>query len=127
MIDVDHFKRINDEYGHPMGDLVLQQLATILDQNVRAADLAARYGGEEYAAVLAETPKFGALALAKQLRRLVAEHSFGIGDEAGPNRVTISIGIATFPEDADDADELILIADQRLYQAKETGRDRVVA
>lgn len=127
VIDVDHFKRINDEFGHPMGDLVLQQLATLVDENVRAADLAARYGGEEFAVVLAETPKFGALALAKQLRRSIAEHSFGGGEGADPGRVTVSIGIAVFPDDSENAEELMSIADQRLYRAKETGRDRVVA
>lgn len=127
LIDVDHFKRINDDYGHPMGDLVLQQLATTLDHNVRHTDLAARYGGEEFGIVLAETPKTGALTVANQLRRRVAERPFGVDDQASPTHLTISIGVATYPEDATDAENLISTADRRLYRAKEDGRDRVIA
>jgi diguanylate cyclase (GGDEF)-like protein len=127
LIDIDHFKAVNDNYGHPMGDLVLQQLAALLENKVRSTDLAARHGGEEFAIVLAETALSGALKLADQLCCLVGEHTFGAGDGLGPGRITISIGVVSYPEDAADADELISMADQRLYRAKESGRDRAVA
>jgi len=127
LLDIDHFKSINDTYGHPVGDLVLQQLANAIDKSVRNTDLTARYGGEEFALVLAETPKFGAMTMAKQLRTRIAEHRFGTPDGNDPIRVTVSIGVASFPEDAETVEELISIADQRLYKAKQAGRDRVVA
>ncbi|MDH3629157.1 MAG: diguanylate cyclase [Acidobacteriota bacterium] len=127
LIDIDHFKKVNDNFGHPMGDLVLQQLAALLEENVRSTDLAARHGGEEFAIVLAETTLSGGLKLADQLCRLVGEHVFGAGDGLGPGRITISIGVASFPEDADALDELVSTADQRLYRAKEAGRNRAVA
>jgi len=127
LIDADHFKRINDDFGHPTGDLVLQQLATAIDHGVRSTDLAARYGGEEFAIVLAETPKAGALKVAKKLCRRIAETSFGPEGSPGPDRLTVSIGVAAYPEDAADSEELVSVADQRLYQAKEAGRDRAIA
>ena len=127
VVDIDHFKKINDGYGHSMGDLVLQQFANVMDHNIRAADLAARYGGEEFAIVLAETPKSGALVMANHLRETVAEQNFGAPDQDSPEQVTISIGVATFPEDATEVDELITIADRRLYQAKEKGRNLAIA
>jgi diguanylate cyclase (GGDEF)-like protein len=127
LIDVDRFKRINDEFGHPIGDLVLQQLATTIDHNIRSTDLAGRYGGEEFGVVLAETVKSGACVLAEQLRRQIAEQPFGPDEHTGPDRVTVSIGVASFPEDADDVEKLIEIADRRLYAAKEAGRNRISA
>lgn len=126
MIDVDHFKSVNDDYGHPMGDLVLKQLANLMKQTVRHTDLAARYGGEEFAVVLAETDKQGGVTLANQLRRLVEKEAFG-SSEKGPDRVTISVGVVSFPQDGDTTDELLAMVDRRLYQAKQAGRNRVVS
>jgi diguanylate cyclase (GGDEF)-like protein len=125
LIDVDRFKRVNDDYGHPMGDLVLQQLASLVENSVRHTDLAARYGGEEFAVVLAETDKQGGVTLAEQLRRRVEQQVFGSSGE-GPGRLTISVGVVSYPDDAGEADELIAMADRRLYQAKAAGRNRVV-
>ena len=127
LLDVDHFKTINDEYGHPMGDLVLQQLASALQTNVRSSDLAARYGGEEFAIVLTETGGEGAVSLANQLCQRIGKHPFGDPDSPIPHRITVSIGVATYPADGTSADGLIAKADARLYEAKETGRNRVVA
>jgi diguanylate cyclase (GGDEF)-like protein len=178
MIDIDHFKKFNDTYGHPAGDTILRAMARLLRENIRKIDLAARYGGEEFCLVLVETNKVAAAIAAEKVRRLVETHHFELphdgemmpagiagapiagwalhsassespqrlaetivavapaewhGDgTAAPNRflehfrITISMGIATFPDDAVELSRLIEVADQRLYRAKKQGRNQVV-
>jgi diguanylate cyclase (GGDEF)-like protein len=120
MVDVDHFKRVNDTFGHPVGDEVLRQLGSTMTTNLRRADVAGRYGGEEFVVVLPETPSSGAIALAEQLRQRIGALKF----EEGPQKITISIGIAGM-ESGDHADTLLQAADEALYRAKQDGRDRV--
>lgn len=126
MIDVDHFKYYNDHHGHPAGDEVLRQIARLLSEGRRANDLVARYGGEEFSMVLVDTAKFTAAKLAERLRELVAGHGFAHATAQPNGKVSISIGVASFPDDAHDAEGLIRAADAALYQAKRSGRDCVV-
>ena len=122
MMDLDHFKRINDTYGHPVGDLVLRETAKVIQDSVRKIDLLARYGGEEFILVVDSTSAEKARAKADELRRKVSELSFET--ELGRFGVTMSIGISSFPEDARQKEELIEKADVALYQSKRSGRDR---
>lgn len=178
MVDIDHFKKFNDTYGHPAGDAILRAIARLLKENIRKIDLAARYGGEEFCLVLVETPKAAAIVVAEKVRRLVEAHLFDLlrdgqlfpatatnqpsdgrfsqssaGEEKNHNsgtevvvaaepwqethvmprnnlrekfHTTISMGIATFPDDAVELSQLIEVADQRLYKAKKQGRNQVV-
>jgi diguanylate cyclase (GGDEF)-like protein len=120
MADVDHFKEYNDTFGHPAGDAVLKQVATILRDCTRTVDCAARYGGEEFAVVMPETPAAGALQVAERIRARVAAEEFP------GRRITLSIGVAEFPQDAEAPQAVMAVADRALYQAKRGGRDRVV-
>lgn len=123
MIDIDHFKRINDEFGHLLGDEVLRQVAQIFGQHIRKPDILCRYGGEEFAILLPQTYGEGAVGMADKLRKLVEEWHFpGV-----PRRVTISAGVAEFPGHGKTRDDLVQAADDALYQAKQTGRNRVAA
>jgi diguanylate cyclase (GGDEF)-like protein len=125
LLDVDHFKRCNDTRGHGTGDVLLQQLASLFTRQIRGNDLVARCGGDEFAMILPETPKTHAGLVAERLRVKIAEHEF-LDSSGGPiERITVSMGIATFPEDATNAQELLEVADARLYLAKQRGRDRV--
>jgi diguanylate cyclase (GGDEF)-like protein len=125
LCDVDHFKGVNDTYGHPIGDEVLRQVARVLKANTRKIDISARYGGEEFAVVLEATDEAGALQLANRIREDVA--ALMVDSDKGKLQVTMSIGVATFPADARDRAALIERADLALYHAKETGRNRVVS
>lgn len=128
MIDIDHFKRYNDTHGHLQGDKVLRDVAQILQDNIRAIDLAARFGGEEFIILMPKTNKEGARAAAEKLRQCVAEREFSGATESQPEgRLTLSLGIAEFPEDADSLETLQEWADQALYQAKKDGRNQTVA
>lgn len=122
MIDIDNFKRINDTYGHPAGDAVLQSLARILKGQVRTVDLVARYGGEEFVIILLETDDKSASLVAEHIRKAVAHTPFILpeGNEVG---LTVSIGVVFFPEDAKTKDDLLKKTDQALYYAKEHGRN----
>lgn len=120
MTDVDYFKKYNDEFGHPAGDEVLKQVGVILKEATRTVDCVARYGGEEFAALLPETGVDGALEVAERMRARVSSHPFA-------NReVTVSVGVAEFPMDADAGAKLISVADKALYEAKRNGRNQVV-
>jgi len=123
LVDVDHFKSINDTHGHQAGDLVLQGLAHVMDRSVRPVDIIARYGGEEFAVLLLQTPHRAAASVAEQIRRDLAEQTFDAGGKA--IRITASFGVATFPEDATSGQQLFRQADQRLYKAKAAGRNQV--
>ncbi len=125
MIDVDHFKSYNDRHGHPSGDELLRQLARIMSDGRRANDFVARYGGEEFAIVLVDTPKFTAAQVAEKLRLRVAEYPFEFSDQQPGQHVSISIGVASFPDDATGAEALVRKADTALYAAKGNGRDCV--
>lgn len=124
LCDIDHFKRINDRYGHPVGDLVLQQVARLFERVVRTNDLAARTGGEEFAILLEDTEQSGAWKVAERLRALVEDLRLAFNGEAV--HVTISLGIAAFPHDAETMEKLVSCADKALYQAKSAGRNSTV-
>lgn len=123
MFDIDHFKRINDVHGHLAGDYVLKEVARVVQARIRRDEVFARYGGEEFAIILPETPISGAVALAETLRQKVADHSFVF--QADSIKVTISLGAAIMEESDRTASDLIKRADEKLYQAKRTGRNRV--
>jgi diguanylate cyclase (GGDEF)-like protein len=127
MIDTDDFKRFNDTYGHIAGDQALADVGAALRTAVREIDVVCRYGGEEFAVVLPETDAEGAFVVAEKVRESVAAHSFSDGQGNRGVRVTVSIGLATFPSAAADREELLRQADDALYQAKHLGRDRVRA
>jgi diguanylate cyclase (GGDEF)-like protein len=121
MIDIDQFKRLNDEFGHLLGDEVLRQVSSILHQQVRKIDVVCRYGGEEFAILLSQTTPQHSLAVAEKLRRIVETWQFpGV-----PRPVTISAGAANYPEHGITRDELVKAADAGLYAAKQAGRNRV--
>lgn len=122
MVDLDHFKVVNDTYGHLAGDSVLKAVARLMETEVRREELLARYGGEEFALVLPETTSAGATAFCERLRETIADHSFLFDDQE--IRVTVSIGVAGLAPGADIA-ALIRAADQQLYNAKKRGRNRV--
>ena len=117
--DVDHFKLINDRSGHHAGDEALRRVGGLLETGKRQADTAARIGGEEFALLLPDTDADGARALAERLRRRLRED---FADDAVP--ITLSVGIATFPDHAGSADDLLRVADDAMYAAKRLGRDR---
>jgi diguanylate cyclase (GGDEF)-like protein len=125
LVDVDHFKRINDTWGHLAGDAVLKEVATAIRRRIRREDLLARYGGEEFALLLPEIDLKGAQAMAEKVRKLVEKHTFRFDGEEIP--VTISAGVAALAKKNETAAALIKRADERLYEAKETGRNKVCA
>jgi diguanylate cyclase (GGDEF)-like protein len=120
MADVDHFKAYNDTFGHPAGDEILKRVAALLRESTRTIDCAARYGGEEFAVVLPETDIAGAFEVAERFRRRVETEPFPLRE------ITLSIGVAEFPKDADKPESVIAAADKALYQAKREGRNRVM-
>lgn len=125
MFDIDHFKKVNDTYGHLAGDRVLIQVAKIARTALREGDILIRYGGEEFLVILPAASKDNARAVGEKLQRMVEETSVTDGDQE--IRVTISIGVTSFPELAAASDqELVKRADESLYSAKETGRNRVI-
>ncbi len=125
MLDVDHFKQYNDTHGHLAGDLVLKQVATILLQNTRGIDLVARFGGEEFVVLLPRTDEKGALATGEKLRQCVHDEAIAGMESSQPlGRLTLSLGIAIYPQHSKDIFDLLNMADQALYQAKSSGRNR---
>ena len=123
MIDVDHFKQINDNFGHPVGDTVLKAVARLIKSNCRDVDLPIRYGGEEFLVVLPEVNKEGAEVVAERMRKSLAQEV--IKHEGISLTVTASLGIATFPEHALDQHHLLELADKALYLSKRMGRNQV--
>jgi diguanylate cyclase (GGDEF)-like protein len=126
MVDVDHFKQFNDTWGHHVGDVVLREVAQQLGQGLRGEDVLARYGGEEFVVVLPATPAEAAREVAERLRAKIAHHDFAPATGQPVGTVTISLGLASLPDDATTAAELKERADQALYAAKQAGRNRVV-
>ncbi len=125
ILDIDFFKKFNDNFGHQSGDAVLRQVAYILKKNVRATDIVCRYGGEEMSIILPNTKNSEAISIAQKLCNMVAEKPFKLSNNRESN-VTISLGVSTFgQEDGTEPSKLIESADKRLYNAKENGRNRV--
>ncbi len=128
MLDLDHFKRVNDQYGHPFGDVVLRGAADRIRASTRDPDICARYGGEEFAIILPKTHVQGAMALAERIFRTLRgkTHTVGEGAESHGFRVTASIGISFFPsKDVTSPELLVKFADEALYRAKRGGRDGI--
>ena len=128
MLDIDDFKSINDRFGHPVGDAILQGIVAEIRNEVRGdMDLLARYGGDEFALVLPETPSAEAVIVAERVRRRVDERLFRMPDSQQILRATVSIGLATYPEDAAEKRDLVEKADAALYRAKHGGKNAVVS
>ena len=125
LVDVDHFKQVNDTHGHLVGDAVLAQVASVLQACLRTVDVAARFGGEEFIAILPETPVDGGVIIAERVRERIAKHEF-TGAHGLPLWLTVSVGIAVYPgPDVRSTDDLIARADSALYRAKAEGRNQV--
>jgi diguanylate cyclase (GGDEF)-like protein len=124
ILDIDHFKEINDTYGHPVGDAVLKGVVDVIKKTIRNIDIPARYGGEEFAVILLGTGAHGALNMAERLRKAVMNRTFSAENQTF--KVTVSIGISTRPNDGKRKEEIIEKADKALYHAKRTGRNRSV-
>lgn len=124
LLDLDHFKRVNDTHGHRVGDAVLQVVADTLRATLRSTDVAGRYGGEEFLVVLPQTERAGAVALAERVRAAIEETAIDVGGPA-PVSVTVSIGVAALDERTGSAEQLVELADAALYAAKDAGRNRV--
>lgn len=124
MLDIDHFKAINDTYGHQAGDEALRTAAALVNRAVRPVDRVCRYGGEEFAIILSETSSSGGLAMAERILEVMGTQTIFV-DQGQAVNLTVSIGAASFPEDARSEDDLIISADRALYAAKHAGRNRV--
>ncbi len=125
MLDMDHFKSVNDTYGHDVGDLILQQLSNIIIQESRSAELASRFGGEEFVILMPETNPQSALAAAQRMREIVEATPFKINNNGDAINKTVSIGVASLHPDGDSAESLLKRADEALYEAKNNGRNQV--
>lgn len=125
MIDIDHFKHYNDSHGHLQGNVILERMAALLRSYTRETNHVARYGGEEFAILLPETEARIAAKAAVRLRRIIQKEPFPFQDEQPGGNLTASIGVASFPMDASDAEDLVQRADEALYRAKALGRNRV--
>jgi diguanylate cyclase (GGDEF)-like protein len=126
IFDIDHFKTYNDANGHPAGDELLKRMATLIRENLRPEDMASRYGGEEFVVAMPETDGETATQIAERIREAIATHPFPHGATQPGGRLTISGGVAAFPVNGTNSTELIMHADQALYQAKAAGRNRVI-
>ncbi|MDE1360146.1 GGDEF domain-containing protein [Bacillus paralicheniformis] len=124
MIDIDYFKTINDTYGHSNGDVILKELGTILKKSTRTEDIVSRNGGEEFSVILPNSSHSQAAEITERIRKEVETHTFSIS-HSKKIHITVSIGVAAFPEVIRNTDELIEKADQCLYRAKHLGRNRV--
>lgn len=128
MMDVDHFKNVNDTYGHLTGSKTLEEIGSCITQNLRTGDVAARFGGEEFAAFLLDAEPAQGIVAAERFRSAIESYKFTVikrGQFPGVHHVTISVGMASFPHDSHDPIELIEMADSALYQAKREGRNRI--
>jgi len=130
MMDVDHFKAVNDTYGHLTGSKTLEEIGSCITQNLRSGDAAARFGGEEFAAFLLDGELVQGMVAAERIRASIENNGFSVirqGKPSETHHITISIGIAVFPNDSSDPIELVEMADSALYHAKREGRNRVAA
>jgi len=126
-IDIDHFKQFNDCTGHLEGDMVLKALASLLNNRLRKSDLIARYGGEEFVILLPDTSKENSIRFAETICHLIADHEFTGTHGQSLGQVTVSIGVATFPDDGAEPEDILTRADEALYAAKNGGRNQVCA
>jgi diguanylate cyclase (GGDEF)-like protein len=124
IFDVDFFKRVNDTWGHPVGDEVLKWVTQMIGRNIRAYDTLGRYGGEEFLLLMPGTGEAGAFAIADRARLAIENEACTVDDRQ--IRITISAGVAITMADEEDADALLARADEALYRAKQTGRNRVI-
>jgi diguanylate cyclase (GGDEF)-like protein len=125
VIDIDHFKRVNDERGHVVGDVALAAVGEMLQAAVRNEDVVARFGGEEFAIIARSSDRAQAMMLAERLRKTIEAHPVDV-EEGAPVKITVSIGVASYPEvQAADTSDLIDAADKALYRAKSGGRNRI--
>ena len=123
MLDIDHFKQVNDTYGHEAGDIVLKEIARILQTSVRSSDLVIRYGGEEFMLILMDAKGENGEWVAEKIRTNIESQRIAL--PAGKLQRTVSIGVADFPADSDDFWQCVKYADTALYSAKGAGRNRV--
>src|SRR5437660_1946743 len=132
MMDIDHFKEVNDTYGHLVGSETLEDVGAVIKKALRAGDVGARFGGEEFAAFLLDADYAQGLVAAERVRFSIEKHEFsavrrGSGEEPRIHHITISIGVASFPEDGRDPIQLVEMADSALYRAKRNGRNQICA
>ncbi|MCG8432949.1 MAG: GGDEF domain-containing protein, partial [Gammaproteobacteria bacterium] len=127
LIDVDHFKRVNDQHGHTVGDNVLKKFAGFLRARLREVDLVSRYGGEEFCIVFSNTDAEEAVKILSHIKNEIKDHDFKVPGRKKPLKIEFSAGIAAYGPDGEDMTSLINTADQRLLYAKQTGRDRIVS
>ncbi|ADH86478.1 sensor domain-containing diguanylate cyclase [Desulfurivibrio alkaliphilus] len=127
LLDIDHFKQINDNYGHLYGDQVLRDMATTLKFKIRQSDVLARYGGEEFAVLLPNTAANAAFNLGEKLRLEVEKKGITPPGKTQLEKMTVTVGLSSFPADSNSLDQLFSVADQRLYKGKSAGRNRTVA
>ena len=127
MLDIDFFKNYNDSNGHPAGDIVLKEIADAVQENIRKIDIPCRYGGEEFILILPDTGKTAAVVVAEKIRGLIERMAFKNQEKQPNGQLTISIGVATFPEDGETSNKLVEKVDENLYRAKQTGRNKVVS
>jgi diguanylate cyclase (GGDEF)-like protein len=125
MLDIDNFKKFNDTFGHPRGDQVLKKIGEVLREVIREGDIAARYGGEEFVVILPETAKAEAVRVAERVRRRIEREKFEGNKEFPLVTQSVSVGVATYPDDALSKGDLIEQADRALYRAKWGGRNKV--
>jgi len=123
ILDIDNFKKYNDAYGHPQGDKIIKRFAFLLKENIRKVDILSRYGGDEFALILPGTDRTSALNVAEKLRSII-EHAYFPGKNKSQKGITCSAGVAAFPADAKDGEELLQLADIALYMAKEKGKNQ---
>lgn len=126
IIDIDHFKNVNDTYGHAVGDKILAELGKILKNTSRSFDIVSRNGGEEFSVILPDCPHDQAVTLAERIREKVESHQFQVSSTESI-AITISLGVATYPETVTDTTQIFSLADDYLYKAKRSGRNRVCA
>ena len=124
-LDIDHFKKYNDQNGHPAGDALLKEVATLFNVTVRKTDMAARYGGEEFVVLCRGVDTEGSMVLAERLRKLVAEADYKYKEKQPLGCVSVSVGVASYPQDGKDPETVLNQADKALYHAKNAGRNKV--
>jgi len=132
MMDIDHFKEVNDTYGHLVGSETLEEVGAVIKQSLRAGDVGARFGGEEFAAFLLDADYGQGMVAAERVRLAIEKHDFsavrrGSGEQPRTHKITISVGVASFPDDGGDPIQLVELADSALYRAKRSGRNCVCA
>jgi len=125
LLDIDHFKSVNDTYGHQAGDIILMRLGEILRKSVRSSDIVARFGGEEFVVLMTSASRQQAHSFGENLRKTIESTEFKIPGKEFPLKMTISGGVATFPKDGDSTADLLRVADKALYDAKQKGRNRI--